>query len=261
MDLFRIIKSKIMLQHQTSSANTGKNFLIKRKSRNKIPVENQNYVISILKKENNRLRSASVSLAHDLKNHIQAILLTIESAGKRPTEEIIFNRILKQTHAMKDTVSMIMDYSATYGKESATDPFTILHECSELWKEQVEISTYVVNDHLYRLKIHPGAFRQIMINLIGNSIKYSGMNPVRVTLIIIPSADKVEFRYSDNGPGIPDKIIEKFNDLIPANNPGKNNGSGLWLIRQLLEEAGGSFSFRNKVLCFDIPQTTPTKLK
>lgn len=246
-----------MLHRQNSSVNTKGVIFLKHKSINKNLVDNQSIQINSLKMENNRLRRASVSLAHDLKNHLQAILLTIESAGKKSSEENIFERILKQTHAMKDTVSMIMDYSATYGQDQSADPLTIIHQCSGFWQQQVELRTYVLNDQLCRLNIHPAAFRQIIINLIGNSVKHSGMRQVCVTFIIKAYSGKVEFRYSDNGPGIPDNIIEKFNELTPADNPGKENGTGLWLISQLLEEAGGSLCFRNKVLCFEIPQKCP----
>lgn len=83
----------------------------------------------------------------------------------------------------------------------------------------------------------------ILNELITNSMKYA-LVPGRVMHICIKVArvnENVELRVSDNGPGIPEHAINKFNSL------------GLELIKSLSEQIDGNYKFSsNNGLVFDL---------
>ena len=231
--------------------------LTRRNNRSTLKTANiKEELIRSLQKENLHLRRSSVSLAHDLKNHIQSILFTIESCNKTDIQNNLYDRIIQQTQAMKNTVGMIMEYSSPYQRKLTTEPVLIIHETAAAWKDQLHMQLFG-EEISYSLKIHPTAFRQIMVNLIGNSVKHSGINPVCVSISMKRIADQIEFNYSDNGAGLPAEIIDNLDNLTPAENPGVESGTGLWLIREWISEAGGTMSFRDGKICFVIPLEIP----
>lgn len=203
--------------------------------------------------ENKRLKRTSVSLAHDLKNHVQSLLLTIESEPQRK-QEIVYRRILNQTLAMKETVSLICEYESTYSQHHSTNPIQILFETSMLWEGEVTAGMFCDFDH-GTLKIHRGAFRQIMLNLIGNSVKHSVKRPVTVFLTLRKKGSSMELKFRDNGEGIPDHIIEYLETMNPSPNPGSDSGTGLWLIREIIQENEGKLWFEGGAICFTLPAT------
>jgi signal transduction histidine kinase/DNA-binding response OmpR family regulator/ligand-binding sensor domain-containing protein len=89
--------------------------------------------------------------------------------------------------------------------------------------------------------------RQILLNFVGNALKYAGRGPVRVTVYRQgsgPARPEVIFAVSDEGPGIaPDeqkKLFSRFERGVAAQRgrvPG--TGLGLALCKALAERMGG----------------------
>jgi PAS domain S-box-containing protein len=91
----------------------------------------------------------------------------------------------------------------------------------------------------------PTRVRQIVTNLVGNAVKFTGRG--RVTLRIKPEAKGFRLEVSDTGPGIPaamlGRIFDPFDQLDPSNTR-RHGGSGLGLAicRDLAELMGGTIS-------------------
>lgn len=94
--------------------------------------------------------------------------------------------------------------------------------------------------------------KQVLVNIIGNSIKYTPAGSVSVTHET--SGDKVRTLISDTGMGIPaeelPKLFEKFHRV--QNEQTKNirgTGLGLWITKQIIEIMNGKLmveSIQNK---------------
>jgi PAS domain S-box-containing protein len=96
--------------------------------------------------------------------------------------------------------------------------------------------------------------RQILVNLIGNALKYTESGSVRVEIDYVqPGADgRLEFRVIDTGPGIAESdlecIFEPFRQLASAG-PSAQRGSGLGLsiARRLAEQLAGEIRVESRV--------------
>ncbi len=98
-----------------------------------------------------------------------------------------------------------------------------------------------------RLRGDPGRLRQILINLVGNALKFTQAGEVEVTTRLESESEEevcLRFSVSDTGIGIPpdkvDKLFNKFSQ-VDASHTRKYGGTGLGLAisHQLAELMGG----------------------
>jgi PAS domain S-box-containing protein len=92
---------------------------------------------------------------------------------------------------------------------------------------------------------------QAVINLLSNAIKFSPKNST-VTLAIVRSANHVELRIVDEGPGIPQEdaslIFEKFRQSATAKQSSmKSTGLGLAIVKAIAEAHGGEVGVDSEV--------------
>lgn len=92
---------------------------------------------------------------------------------------------------------------------------------------------------------------QAVVNLLSNAIKFSPKNST-VTLAIVRSANHVELRIVDEGPGIPQEdaslIFEKFRQSATAKQSSmKSTGLGLAIVKAIAEAHGGEVGVDSEV--------------
>ena len=107
---------------------------------------------------------------------------------------------------------------------------------------------------IHKFNFDPKLLRIIMQNLISNAIKYSpDDSEIGIKFLYNPKNIKSTYviEVSDNGYGIPDNQKEKiFEKLFRADNvrdkDTEGTGLGLYIVKSILEEAGGNISFTSK---------------
>ncbi|KHK01640.1 ATP-binding protein [Desulfovibrio sp. TomC] len=130
--------------------------------------------------------------------------------------------------------------------------------------------TMSVKDGLPPLCIDPDRLTQVLINLLGNAIKFTDEGAVTLTA----SADDtvLRVRVSDTGQGIMreslEKIFDKFHqaqasDTVEENRRRKGTGLGLAICRQIVEHYQGriwaeSELGRGSTFTMELPLTQPT---
>ena len=88
---------------------------------------------------------------------------------------------------------------------------------------------------------------QILRNFISNALKYTEHGEVRVSAVLAPARDAVEFSVADTGIGIPDGELGRvFDEFVQIENPlqrrVKGTGLGLPLSKRLAELLGGTIA-------------------
>ncbi len=104
----------------------------------------------------------------------------------------------------------------------------------------------------------PQRLRQILTNLVSNAHKYSPAGG-RITVRATAQQGGILFCVSDNGPGIPDalleRVFERFYQVPVSNRLPRGTGLGLAITRELVGAQGGWIRMHNRPeggLCAEI---------
>ena len=100
-------------------------------------------------------------------------------------------------------------------------------------------------DVVSRITADPDRFRQVMVNLIGNAVKYTPSGSVRIATSA--SGGIFSVRVSDTGMGISSEdqkhLFEKFFRVKSEETSRiQGTGLGLWITHRIVVEMGGSIS-------------------
>ncbi|MDJ0619960.1 MAG: DICT sensory domain-containing protein [Calothrix sp. MO_192.B10] len=121
-----------------------------------------------------------------------------------------------------------------------------------LAQEKGIMLAYTVPNELPAVKCVNGGLRQIVINLIANSIKFTS-NGGQVWVRARLQGDSVQLEVRDTGIGISDNdlpnIFDRFYRVHPATteDPG-GAGLGLTMVQHLVEVSGGSITVKSKLM-------------
>ena len=129
----------------------------------------------------------------------------------------------------------------------------------------IGIGCHVAPDVPTIITADPGRLRQVLLNLIGNAVKFTDSGGVLVAVTISgPGATPaIRFTISDTGPGIPpedvSRIFEEF-EQADGTSTRKHGGAGLGLAisKRIVTSMGGSIGVTSEPGCgskfhFEIP--------
>ena len=92
----------------------------------------------------------------------------------------------------------------------------------------------------------PDKLHQIWVNIINNALQamnYKGT----LKICISNDHDKVKVSISDNGPGIPEAIIDRiFDPFFTTKRLGEGTGLGLDIVKRIVEEIDGNINVESK---------------
>lgn len=208
--------------------------------------------------ENNRKELIS-NISHDLKTPITAIRGYVEGIkdGIADTPEKM-EKYIKIIYNKSSDMDILIDELFLYSKLDLNKiPFNFesidicayLEDCIEelnfdleeksialSFKKDIDVPCYVSAD---REKL-----KRVVINIIGNSIKYMDKEFGKITVDLKEYSEMVVIKVEDNGKGIPKDAIpfvfDKFYRAEPSRNS-KTGGSGLGLsiAKKILSDHGG----------------------
>jgi K+-sensing histidine kinase KdpD len=201
--------------------------------------------------ENSRLKRASASVAHDLKNHLQIMLMTMEGTGKIQAEPA-YRNIYDHTLAMKETVSDIMEQCVDYRSGETCSVMNVIFEVINLLGDCAKFIVMTGMDEPL-VRMPSAAFKQIVFNIAYNSIRHSKKEEPIIMIDISGNRKNLKFHFQDNGAGIPPEIAACFEQVEPSENPGLESGSGLWFIRESVLEHHGTVRIREGAFIITLP--------
>ncbi|MDE6423555.1 MAG: ATP-binding protein, partial [Muribaculaceae bacterium] len=119
---------------------------------------------------------------------------------------------------------------------------------AELQSRGLAINTvqYVVPEDMM-LSIDPALMNQVMLNLLRNALDAVASTPnPRVEVVISVSDTHPYLTVSDNGEGIPEKVMDNLFQPFYTTKPG-GSGVGLSICRQIVRRHGGELTIRSRV--------------
>ncbi len=155
-----------------------------------------------LEYSNTELASFSSIASHDLKEPLRKIqifsklVLANEKNNVSPDSQTFLDRVIVSAHRMQQLIDDLISYSRTSSQKivyTETDLNIILNQVLEDLQEIIEESKAKIEiAEMPFIPIIPSQFRQLFLNLISNSIKYSDATKLPHIRIISEKPDKKE---------------------------------------------------------------------
>jgi two-component system CheB/CheR fusion protein len=234
-------------------------------------LEEKNLTLQILNKE---LHSFSYVASHDLQEPLRKIrtlasrIIESENALSEKGKDY-FERMQKAAERMQALIEDLLSYSNVQNlsgrKLNTTDLNVIVDDVKSQLSEIIkEKKATIITGALCNIDIIPYQFRQVMLNLISNALKFTkpGVAPVITIESNTVKYDKInkvtlprlkEYRHitvADNGIGFEEeyneKIFEIFQRLHDKDDyPG--TGIGLAIVKKIVENHNGIITARGEL--------------
>ena len=205
-----------------------------------------------LKAVNNELEAFSYSISHDLRAPLRAIVgysnILIEDYTDKLDDEgrRVLNVIMKNAVKMGQLIDDLLAFSRI-GKQNLIKVNidlgslvkTIVSELNILQSNKIEMDV----KSLLSAKCDSSMMKQVIVNLIGNAIKYS--NKKETSIIEIGSYREINeniYYIKDNGAGFDMKYYDKLFGVFQRLHNDKEfegTGVGLALVKRIITKHGG----------------------
>ena len=193
-------------------------------------------------------------LAHEIKNPLTPIQLSAERlrhkylasmpAADAELLDRLTHTIVQQVESMKEMVKAFSDYARPpVLKLQPVDLRDLIGEVLDLYRGNPRLVIVLrLDEQLPHLEADAGRLRQLLHNLIKNSLEAQPQEQVQITLAAHcaqkTSCRYLELHFEDNGPGFPDQLIGQVFEPYVSNKP-KGTGLGLAIAKKIVEEHGG----------------------
>jgi CheY-like chemotaxis protein len=154
-------------------------------------------------------------------------------------------------------------------EEAQTDLYNLVHEVMSLMRvraieKRLNFTVEQSPDLPRFITVDAGKLRQVLINLMGNAIKYTAEGGVtlRVKGVKRGTSQRVRFEVEDTGPGLPhedrDRVFQSFVQLGEQPHSEAGSGLGLAISKQNVEVMGGEIGVlgepgKGSLFHFEIP--------
>ncbi len=201
-------------------------------------------------------------LAHEIKNPLTPIQLSAERLRRKylstmsPEDAEVLDRsthtIVQQVEAMKEMVKAFSEYARV--PKLQLQPLKIenlINEVLDLYRDDEFGIKFIlsIEENIPDMEADAGRIRQLLHNLIKNSIESTHKRSDAKIFISVTNVQNVrqhfvEIRVVDNGPGIPDNMIDTLFEPYTTTKA-KGGGLGLAVVKRIVEEHSGSVYAEN----------------
>ncbi|MBD0335998.1 MAG: response regulator, partial [Cyanobacteria bacterium Co-bin13] len=182
----------------------------------------------------------SLSVINQSGEHLLSLINDVLEMSKIEAGRVVINP------APFDLYSLLQSLREMFQVRAAAKHLTLTIEIAP------EVPQYIVGDE--------GKLRQVLINLLGNAIKFTEvgtvslsvcLDPISANLAALCSSHTLNFEVADTGPGIAQEVLPiLFKPFVQARNhvPGEGGtGLGLAITRQFVQLMGGTITVNTTV--------------
>jgi len=210
------------------------------------------------------------NVSHEMRTPLNGILGMSGLLGDTPLtpeQQAYVDAVHDSGSALLTLIEDILDMTVVEAgklelKAAPLKPDRLVEDVCELLSSRahdkgISISSYVGGNVPDLIEVDSGRLRQILINLIGNALKFTTDGSVHISLHRVENAqcddDKITLRFevSDTGSGISlDDQHRIFDEFAQADNESTRQhggvGLGLAISKRIIEEMGGKIELRSK---------------
>jgi PAS domain S-box-containing protein len=202
-------------------------------------------------------------LAHEIRNPLTPIQLSAERLRRKylsrmnPEDAEVLDRsthtIVQQVESLKEMVKAFSEYARVPKLQlQPLDIEALINEVLDLYRDDESGVKFTVNINadVPDVEADAGRIRQLLHNLLKNAIestrdKKDALISINVERVSNAAQDMLELRILDNGPGIPESMMDKMFEPYTTTKI-KGGGLGLAVVKRIVEEHSGTVFAENR---------------
>lgn len=198
------------------------------------------------------------SISHDLKTPLTRLRLRVAELGPADQRE----RCEADIDAMNALVQEGLDYAASAQLREQRVPLDLNRLVEDIVERAGDMGQRVNASGQLKAPFEcaPRALERSLQNLVDNAVKYGG----GARVVLNDGSEQIEIRVEDNGPGLPEDLLEKaFDPYFRAEQSRSREtggtGLGLSIARNLIRAHGGEIRLENRAAgglaaCITLPR-------
>ncbi len=230
-----------------------------------------------LRRTNSALAEFAYAAAHDLQEPLRNVALSLQLVkdssqdGEKAWSMELIDTAIENSQRMVQMVRDLLAFSRALEPGDAAPRIadaarTFAVVMKNLESAVLETKADITCGPLPVVEIPEIHLSQLLQNLIGNSLKYHGGRPPKISVSAMPAEDRYSiFAIRDNGIGIPDEFHSRVFGIFKRLDKDKVSGSGigLALCKRIVEHYGGKIWIKSNqdkgvTFFFSIPAASGT---
>ncbi|MBG44639.1 MAG: ATPase [Aequorivita sp.] len=206
-----------------------------------------------LRERNEELKNFAGVVSHDMKMPLANMIITSDMLRTKYGQHLdeqgkeYLDYIKQSSFTLSEYVTGLLEHYETDKTASLrSEPFDsqdLLEEIIELLNINVDCEINLPDENI-EMQANKVALEQILLNLIGNSLKYNDKKKIKIDIGCEEKDGFYFFTITDNGMGIPKDRIDHIFDLFVTTgnldrNGKKGNGIGLSTVKKLVNRLDG----------------------
>jgi signal transduction histidine kinase len=198
----------------------------------------------------------AASIAHEINNPLEAVvnlLYLMRSESSREQLERYLEEAERELARVTEITTQTLRFYREPNKPTQTELANVLESVLVLYQSRLAAANIFVEreirESFFTVLSSPGELRQVVANIIGNSIdsmRYGGRLCIRISReTAAHGAAAVRLTIADTGSGIPAHLLPKIFEPFITTKGETGTGLGLWVTTEIVKKNGWKMQVRS----------------